>query len=83
MVLVQRGGGVQLLPGGGGVLRNPYNLWFSRGGGPDHLWIRTWGRRTPLFDYWNMVYQNLNKNEKYHPTTTKSPAVRDSKVYTG
>ena len=25
--------GVQLLPGGGGVHRNPYNLWFSRGGG--------------------------------------------------
>ena len=25
--------GVQLLPGGGGVQRNPYNLWFSRGGG--------------------------------------------------
>ena len=23
--------GVQLLPGGGGVQRNPYNLWFSRG----------------------------------------------------
>ena len=25
--------------------RNPYNLWFSRGGGPDPLsplWIRTW-----------------------------------------
>ena len=26
--------GVQLLPGGGGVQRNPYNSWFSmRGGG--------------------------------------------------
>ena len=23
--------GVQLFPGGGGVQRNPYNLWFSRG----------------------------------------------------
>ena len=35
------------------------------------LWIRTWGRLTPLFAYRIMVYQNLNKNEKYHPTTTK------------
>ena len=25
--------GVQLLPGGGGVQRNPYNLGFSRGAG--------------------------------------------------
>ena len=55
-------------------------------GGPDPLpplWIRTWGRLTPLFGYRIMVYQNLNKNEKYHPTTTKrkklSPAGRDSK----
>ena len=49
-------------PGGGG------------GGGPDPLnplWIRTWGRLTPLFAYRIMVHQNLNKNEKYHPTTTK------------
>ena len=56
------------------------------GGGPDPLnplCIRTWGRLTPLFAYRIMVYQNLNKNEKYHPTTTKrkklSPAGRDSK----
>ena len=35
------------------------------------LWIRTWGRLTPLFAYRIMVYQNLNKTEKYHPTTTK------------
>ena len=66
--------GVQLLPGGGGVQRNPYNLWFSREGGPDPLppiWIRTWGRLAPLFAYRIMVYQNLNKTEKYHPTTTK------------
>ena len=44
------------------------------GGGPDPLtplWIRTWGRLTPLFAYRIMVYQNLNKTEKYHPTTTK------------
>ena len=46
--------GVQLLPGGGGV-----------------LWIRMWGRLTPLFAYRIMVYQNLNKTEKHHPTTTK------------
>ena len=66
--------GVQLLPGGGGVQRNPYNLWFSRGVRtpyPPPLWIRTWGRLTPLFAYRIMVYQNLNKTEKYHPTTTK------------
>ena len=45
-----------------------------QGGGPDPLtllWIRTWGRLTPLFAYRIMVYQNLNKTEKYHPTTTK------------
>ena len=44
------------------------------GGGPDSLtplWIRTWGRLTPLFAYRIMVYQNLNKTEKYHPKTTK------------
>ena len=47
---------------------------FPWGGGPDPLtplWIRTWGRLTPLFAYRIMVYQNLNKTEKYHPTTTK------------
>ena len=77
--------GVQLLPGGGGVQRNRYNLWFFRGGsGPlTPLWIRTWGRLMPLFAYRIMVYQNLNKTEKYHPKTTKwkklSPAGRDSK----
>ena len=35
--------------------------------GPDPLtplWIRTWGRLTPLFAYRIMVYQNLNKTEK-------------------
>ena len=47
---------------------------FPGGGGPDPLtprWIRTWGRLAPLFAYRIMVYQNLNKTEKYHPTTTK------------
>ena len=45
-----------------------------QGEGPDPLtplWIRTWGRLTPLFAYRIMVYQNLNKTEKYHPKTTK------------
>ena len=39
---------------------------FPEGGGPDPLiplWIRTWGRLTPLFAYRIMVYQNLNKTE--------------------
>ena len=46
---------------------------YPGSGGPDPLtlWIRTWGRLTPLFAYRIMVYQNLNKTEKYHPTTTK------------
>ena len=35
------------------------------------LGIRTWGCLTPLFAYRIMVYHNLNKTEKYHPTTTK------------
>ena len=69
------GGGEQLLPGAGpnAFYRNPYNLWFSRAesGPPIPLWIRTWGRLTPLFVYRIMVYQNLNKNEKCHPTMTK------------
>ena len=57
----------------------------ERGTGPlTPLWIRTWGRLTPLFAYRIMVYQILNKTEKYHPKTTKwkkklSPAGRDSK----
>ena len=47
---------------------------FPGGVGPDPLtplWIRMWGRLTPLFAYRTMVYQNLNKTEKYHSTTTK------------
>ena len=47
---------------------------FPGGGGsgpPNPHWIHTWGRLTPLFAYRIMVYQNLNKIEKYHPTTTK------------
>ena len=72
MVLLQRGGGGP----------TSSREW----GCPDPLtplWIRTWGRLTPLFAYRIMVYQNLNKTEKYHPMTTKrkklSPADRDSK----
>ena len=46
---------------------------FPGGGGgfgpPNLLWIRMWGRLTPLFAYRTMVYQNLNKTKKYHPTT--------------
>ena len=47
---------------------------FQGRGGPDPLtalWIRTWGRLTQLFAYRIMVYQNLNKTEKYYPTTIK------------
>ena len=47
-------------PGGGGA-----------SGPPCPLWIRTWGRLTPLFAYRIMVYQNLNKTEKYNLKTTK------------
>ena len=50
--------------------KKPYSLWFSGGwGGLDplsSLWIRAW------FAYRIMFYQSLNKNEKYHPTTTKT-----------
>ena len=60
---------------------------FPGGGGgsgpPNPLWIRTWGRLTPLFAYRIMVYQNLNKTEKYHQRRLNgkklSPAGRDSK----
>ena len=52
------------------------------GGGPDPhspLWIRTWGRLTPLFAYRIMVYQNLNKTERRLNGKKLSPAGRDSK----
>ena len=64
--------GVQLLPGVGVSKETHITCDFPGGGGPDPLtplWIRTWGRLTPLFAYRIMVYQNLNKTEKYHPTT--------------
>ena len=66
--------GVQLLPGGGVSKETHLTCDFQGGGGQDPLtplWIHTWGRLTPLFAYRIMVYQNLNKTEKYHPTTTK------------
>ena len=60
------------------------------GRGPDPLstlWIRTWGRLTPLFVYRIMVYQNLNKmknaTQRRLNGNELSPAVRDSMVYTG
>ena len=59
--------GVQLLPGGGGVHRNTHitcDFPEEGGGGPDPL-IPLW------FAYRIMVYQNLNKTEKYHPTTKR------------
>ena len=71
--------GVQLLPGGGGggggmSKETDITCDFPGGGGcPDPLtplWIRTWGRLTPLFADRIVVYQNLNKTEKYHPKTT-------------
>ena len=67
--------GVQFLPGVR-VFKETYIAWDFPGGGgcPDPLtplWIRTWGRLTPLFAYRIMVYQNLNKTEKNQPTTTK------------
>ena len=70
---------------GVGVSKETHIIFYFPGGSgpPNPLWIRTWGRLTPLFAYRIMVYQNLNKTEKYHPTTTKrkklSPAGRDSK----
>ena len=68
--------GVQLLPGGGVSKETNITCDFpgGGGGGPDPLtplWISSWGRLTPLFAYRIMVYQNLNKTEKYHPKTTK------------
>ena len=71
MVLLQRGGGGPT--SSRGCPKKPIQLVIFHGG-PDPLtplWIRTWGRLTPLFAYRIMVYQNLNKSEKYHPTTTK------------
>ena len=69
MVLLQRGEGVQLLPGAGVSKETHITCDFPWGGsGPlTPLWIRTWGRLTPLFAYRIMVYQNLNKTEKIPP----------------
>ena len=61
---------------GVGVSKETHNITcdFPGGGGsrpPNPLWVRTWGRLTPLFACRIMVYQNLNKTEKYHPMTTE------------
>ena len=74
MVLLQRGGGGPTSSrGGGGGVSKETHITFQGGGDPDPnpLWNRTWGRLTLLFAYRIMVYQNLDKTEKYHPTTTK------------
>ena len=73
MVLLQRGGGGSNFFQGVGVSKETHiTCGFPGGSGPPYpLWIRTWGHLTPLFAYRIMVYQNLNKTEKYHPTTTK------------
>ena len=78
MVLLKRGGGGPTSSRGRGVSKETHITCDfpggGGGGGPDPLtplWIRTWGRLTPLFAYRIMVYQNLNKTEKYHPMTTK------------
>ena len=68
--------GVQLFPGGVQLLipyRNPFNLWFSRGG-PDPqppLWIRTW--RSPhsfmvkaTIHYLIWAWQTLIDRRMYH-----------------
>ena len=60
--------GVQLLPGGGVSIETHITCDSPEGGGSGpliSLWIHTWGRLTPLFAYRIVVYQNLNKTEKY------------------
>ena len=73
MVLLQRGGGGSNFFQGVGVSKETHiTCGFPGGSGPPYpLWIRTWNCLTPLFAYRIMVYQNLNKTEKYHPTTIK------------
>ena len=55
---------------GFGVSKETHITCYFQGGGggggggsgaPNPLWIRMWGRLTPLFAYRIMVYQNLNK----------------------
>ena len=71
--------GVQLFPGGVQLLipyRNPFNLWFSRGGPdplpPPPLWIRTWCsphsfmvKATIHYLIW--AWQTLIDRRMYHP----------------
>ena len=69
--------GVQLFPGGVQLLipyRNPFNLWFSRGG-PDPLpplWIRTWCSHHSFMvkatiHYLIWAWQTLIDRRMYHP----------------
>ena len=65
-------GGSNFFQGVGVSKETHITCGFPRGSGPPYpLWIRMWCRLTPLFAYRILVYQNLNKTEKYHPTTTK------------
>ena len=70
--------GVNLFPGGVQLLipdRNPFNLWFSRGGPdplPPPLWIRTWCsphsfmvKATIHYLIW--AWQTLVDRRMYHP----------------
>ena len=89
MVLLQSGGGGPTSSRWWGCPKKPIKLVIFQGGGGragplTPLWIRTWGRLTPLFAYRILVYQNLDKTEKIPPNddlTEKklSPAGRDSK----
>ena len=74
MVLLQRGGGVQLLPGGGVSKETHITCDFPGGGGsgpPNPPLDPHVGSpdATVLTESWSI--KNLNKNEKYHPKTTK------------
>ena len=70
--------GVQLFPGGVQLLipyRNPFNLWFSRGGPdplPPPLWIRTWCSHHSFMveatiHYLIWAWQTLIDRRMYHP----------------
>ena len=77
---------VQLLPGGGVSKETHITCDFRGGGGMGGglhpltpLWIRTWGRLTPLFAYRIMVYQNLNNTQRRLNGKKLSPAGLDSR----
>ena len=83
MVLLQRGGGSNFFQGVGVSKETHITCDFPGGGGGVWTPYPPLDPHAPLFAYRIKVYQNLNKTEKYHPTTTKrkklSPAGRDSK----